>query len=371
LVDIGESIGILAGGIFTSERRKQIISPSNGIIKFLKSLKTISLRTNRGEDVLITKNSGFLILIPENKVKDIIQIEILRNTILFPKTNQYVKKDTVIGELLNLNKQIKLEIKQILSDNCGEIFFPKLKKKVNLGNDNKLVWILSGKLYNSPINSFLNFYSDYKLSPNNAIFRTKLVSHSTGLIRFIYQTKNFNKKYLQISNNKYFIKNSDLKKLSTPIANKNYLLNIETLKYRTKISEISEKFYISLTRNKQIGIQVSKKFKTLSGGTLYYSYKNLNPTEELNKSILYLNRKNSMQDSLFFVPYRTILWIPEETHHVNSEGKILFVKQGDFISAGFELIPKIFSKTSGIVKIYQKNNILQSIIIKSASSRKL
>ena len=116
LVDIGEAIGILAGqsigepgtqltmrtfhtgGIFTSEARQQIISPLNGIIRFYKTLKTVTLRTNRGEDVIITKNSGSLILIPDDKNNDLIQIEVLKNTILFPKNNQYVLKDTVIGE---------------------------------------------------------------------------------------------------------------------------------------------------------------------------------------------------------------------------------------------------------------------------------
>jgi DNA-directed RNA polymerase subunit beta' len=76
LVDIGEAVGILAGqsigepgtqltmrtfhtgGIFTSEARQQIISPVNGIIRFYKILKRYFIRTNRGEDVLITKNSG-------------------------------------------------------------------------------------------------------------------------------------------------------------------------------------------------------------------------------------------------------------------------------------------------------------------------
>jgi hypothetical protein len=89
------------GGIFTSEARQQIISPVNGVIRFYKSLKTVVLRTNRGEDVLITKNSGSIILIPTEKNESLIKIEILRNTILFPKNNQYVAKDTVIGELLN------------------------------------------------------------------------------------------------------------------------------------------------------------------------------------------------------------------------------------------------------------------------------
>jgi hypothetical protein len=70
------------GGTFTSEATQRIISPINGIIRFYKVLKTVLLRTNRGEDVLITKNSGSLIIIPKMKL---VQIEILRNTILFQK----------------------------------------------------------------------------------------------------------------------------------------------------------------------------------------------------------------------------------------------------------------------------------------------
>ncbi len=157
LVDIGEAIGILAGqsigepgtqltmrtfhtgGIFTSEARQQIISPLNGIIQFYKILKTVILRTNRGEDVLVTKNSGYLVLIPDDKNQKLVPIEVLRNTILFPKNNQYILKDTVIGELINTNKQIKTEIKPILSDTCGEIFIPRLKQNINLLINIKLI----------------------------------------------------------------------------------------------------------------------------------------------------------------------------------------------------------------------------------------
>ena len=108
LVDIGEAVGILAGqsigepgtqltmrtfhtgGIFTSEARQQIISPLNGIIQFYNTLKTVVLRTNRGEDVLITKNSGSVVLIPNDQTRNLVSIEVLRNTILFPKNNQYI-----------------------------------------------------------------------------------------------------------------------------------------------------------------------------------------------------------------------------------------------------------------------------------------
>jgi DNA-directed RNA polymerase subunit beta' len=232
LVDIGEAIGILAGqsigepgtqltmrtfhtgGIFTSEARQQIISPLNGIIKFSKTLKTVILRTNRGEDVLVTKNSGSLILIPDNKNQQLIQIEVLKNTILFPKNNQYILKDTVIGELININKQIKTEIKPILSDTCGEIFMPQLKKKINLLNNNKLIWILSGQFYNSPNNSFINFYPDYKLNKYSYIFRTKVINHYHGFIEFINNKQSLYQQIIKITNNKYSLVKSNLQKLN-------------------------------------------------------------------------------------------------------------------------------------------------------------
>lgn len=185
-----------------------------------------------------------------------------------------------------------------------------------------------------------------------------------------------NQKSIQISNTKYFIQNSYLEKLSNSILtkkhssfNKNYLLTIDTLKYITKISKNFSNFYIQfkqLINHHQIGIQVSKKFQTLSGGILYYSHnrKDFPPFQKFHKTIISLSRSNWSKCETFLVPYRTIIWIPEEIHHIDSQVKILFVKEGDFISGGFELIPDIFSKTSGIVKIFQKNNLIQSISIK-------
>ena len=60
-----------------------------------------------------------------------------------------------------------------------------------------------------------------------------------------------------------------------------------------------------------------------------------------------------------------MIWLEEEFHTVNCEQDLLFVEDGDLISEGFELIPDIFSKTSGIVSIRQRNNLVQTISIKS------
>jgi DNA-directed RNA polymerase subunit beta' len=383
LVDIGEAIGILAGqsigepgtqltmrtfhtgGIFTSEARQQIVSPVNGIIRFYKILKTVVLRTNRGEDVLITQNSGSIILIPEDKKIDLIKIEVLRNTILFPKNNQYILKDTVIGELVNTNKQIKNEVKPILSDTCGEIFMPRLKKKVNLINNNKLIWILAGQLYNSPINSFINFYPDYKLNKNSFIFRTKLINHYTGFVEVTNSKENLYQRLVRISNNKYSLRNSHLKKLTRPIRHKNYLINLDNLKYLITISQKNSNFYLQLTRNQHFGILITNSFKTLTGGILNYDYRNLLKYDQLNSFISYVSRNQSYNKYNPLMVYRTMVWLSEEIHQVNCEPNIVLVEHGDFISEKFELVPGLFSKTSGIVGIRQKNNLVQTISIKS------
>jgi len=389
LVDIGEAVGILAGqsigepgtqltmrtfhtgGIFTSEARQQIISPLNGIIRFYKTLKTVILRTNRGEDVLVTKNSGSLILIPDDKDHGLVQIEVLRNTILFPKNNQYILKDTVIGELININKQTKTEIKPILSDACGEIFMPRLKKKVNLLNNNKLIWILSGQLYNSPNNSFINFYPDYKLNKYSYIFRTKVINHYPGFIEFLNNKQSLYQQSIKLNNNKYSLFNSNLKKLTKYIQNKNYFLNLENFKYLIKIKKKGAKSYLQMTRNEQFGTLVTNSFRTLTGGVLYYDYRNTFKLNEINNNIDYWIRQNQFHQFNFKTidksrtSHRTIIWLGEEIHQVNCEQNVLLVEHGDLISEGFELVPGRFSKTSGIVIIRQKNSFIQTISIKS------
>jgi DNA-directed RNA polymerase beta' subunit len=495
LVDIGEAVGILAGqsigepgtqltmrtfhtgGIFTSEARQQIISPINGIIKFYKQLKTVTLRTNRGEDVLVTKNSGSLILIPLNKQKELVKIDISRNTILFPKNNQYLSKDAVIGELINTNKQIKTEVKTVLSDTCGEIFIPKLKQRINSLTNNKLIWILSGQLYNSPINSFVNFYSDYKLNKFSYIFRTKLINHYSGLVMFTNNKKSLHQRRIKINNRKYLLKNSKLEKLNSSVNCKNYLLTLDQKKYCITLTKQYSINYLQLTRNEKVGTLVNNSFLTLTGGIIYYDFRNSLKTNNKTKQIClqlplsvysyriemrvlqyeqssasYVcvviskrtianvkrkiknlvasidnlkNKKNSNQKINYelnrlrrekrkthrkllksqhilsnaqnrlhklsrlipkfetfvnqyksnfdsfrnsqrgILKHRTIVWLGTEIHKTMCEETNLFVEDGDFIGNEFELIPNLFSKTSGIVNLSSKNNNTQMISIKS------
>jgi hypothetical protein len=87
---------------------------------------------------------------------------------------------------------------------------------------------------------------------------------------------------------------------------------------------------------------------------------------KLNQKIkLFYYKTKIYLKNIILISHRTIIWLGEEIHKVNCEQNILLVEHGDFISEGFELIPGLFSKTSGIVIIRQKNNIVQTISIKS------
>ena len=428
LVDLGEAVGILAGqsigepgtqltmrtfhtgGIFTSEARQQIISPTNGVIKFSKILKTIILRTNRGDDVLVTKNSGSLILIPEQKDEKIIQIEVLRNTMLFVKSNQYVRKSTIIGELISTDKQTLTERKPILSDTSGEIFIPKLKNRTNLITQNRLLWILSGQVYQAPSNSFLNFYTDHKINKNSYIFRTKLINQYSGYIKAFDNKSNVLEQKVQTTNNTYFLNNSYAQKILNPRNNKNYLINSDNLKYLITLKDSSSKNWKRCNTYKPFAVSFNNSFKTLTGGIMYYDQRIKQKQETIDNYISYnipyeickedyakLSKtyyenylksletkidKNGFifyQNFLFYqemenvflklklkkkIIHNSLIWLSEETYKLNCDKNILLVENGNFISKNFEIIPNIISKTAGIINVSQKNNLIEEIAIK-------
>jgi DNA-directed RNA polymerase subunit beta' len=232
LVDMGEAIGIIAGqsigepgtqltmrtfhtgGIFTSEANQQLVSSIDGTIEFSNVLKTSSLRTNRGENVLLVESSGSLIIVSNEHKDNNVQLELPRNTILFIKNNQKIKKNTILGQLSGNIKQTRTETKFVLSDSSGEIFMPQLKTKTTLTTQNKLLWILAGEVYQAPIHSFLNFYPDYKINKHSYIFRSKIINQYSGIINFISNTENIFEQFIEIRNHIYTLENAKLQKLT-------------------------------------------------------------------------------------------------------------------------------------------------------------
>jgi hypothetical protein len=399
LIDIGEAVGIIAGqsigepgtqltmrtfhtgGIFTSEARQQIVCSQNGIIKFSKIIKTLTLRTNRGEDVLLTKNSGYLVIIPEQKTEEIIQLEVLPNTILFVKNNQYIKKGLLIGELTKTEKQTKTEIKQVLSTSSGEIFMPRLKNKFNFINKNKLLWILSGKLYQAPFNSFLNFYTDHKINRNSYIFRTKLINQYSGFINTISKKSNVFERNIEIIYNRLIFKNSTLQRVTENNKIKFYLLRNNNFLHCINFENKNSSLYLEKKLNNQFTSLIENCYKTETGGIPYFKtsvknksflsngvinyYKRIRNQDNLLNSNEFLFNRNFINKHPLKLNLDSIIWLPEEVYKLNCDKSLLLVEHGSFISEKFELIPGLFSKKSGIAIISQKNNIVHEICIKS------
>merc|ERR1711862_71694 len=371
LIDMGEAVGIIAGqsigepgtqltmrtfhtgGIFTSKANQQIISSIDGVIKFSKLLKTSILRTNRGENVLLTENSSSLSIVSEIKSENLVQIDLPRNTILFISNNQFVKKEAIIGQLAENVKQIRTETKQVISDNSGEIFMPGIKSEYELSTRNKLLWILSGKVYQATINSFLNFHYDSKINKNSFIFRSKVINQQSGLVYQLSEDFKNHQNNMEIRRTIFLLNKSKIQKLIFSRSNRDFLLSINKLNFIVKLDFSKSKFHIQKSVNNNFGKLVSKSFTTLTGGYAFYNYK-----IQQRKSACYVYNIQKIY-------IRTLIWLPEETYKITDDTKILGIKNKSFVNSNTQILPNLLSKTSGIFCIKEKKDNIREIIIKS------
>ena len=113
---------------------------------------------------------------------------------------------------------------------------PRLKTKPNFVNKNKLLWILAGQVYQAPVNSFLNFYTDHKINKNSFIYRTKIINQYPGIIKVVNTEQNIFERNIEILSNQYILENSTIKRLYTSnkksksiliFKNKFYFLNLK------------------------------------------------------------------------------------------------------------------------------------------------
>ena len=167
-----------------------------------------------------------------------------------------------------------------------------------------------------------------------------------------------------------------------------------------KLNELyPEKTYLKITRKQKFAKLITNAYTTKTGGIVFYDWRNITRFNNLKNKVYFCDHKNDYEllidkdntkkskfnskigdrkvetslkreelgyDSSFPINYyRTLIWLDEENHNVNCEPNVLLVKNGDFISKNFEITPDRFSKTSGLVVTNQKNNIIQTLTIKS------
>jgi hypothetical protein len=86
---------------------------------------------------------------------------------------------------------------------------------------------------------------------------------------------------------------SSLQKLTQNIQNKNYILKLQNFKYLLNIKVKNSKSYIQLTEETNRNVNY-RYISNIDWRNLYYDHRNLFECNQINRSIFYPNRINSL-----------------------------------------------------------------------------
>nr|QUO98986.1 RNA polymerase beta'' subunit [Oedogonium crispum] len=204
LVGVGETVGIIAaqsigepgtqltmrtfhtGGVFAGELLDQLIAPFDGIIKYNVYIPGNMIRTPQGQIAFLTRIESQFFIESSSNCNNKKYYKIPPYTILFIRNKETVSKNQLLAQLCSFSPSFKdssdlIEYK-IFSDLEGEIRSTNLKivKKVTEMSDIMhqslkwgYIWILSGKIYQLPINFIDNPTDKLGLQQKNWFFPIK------------------------------------------------------------------------------------------------------------------------------------------------------------------------------------------------------
>lgn len=379
LVDLGEAVGIIAaqsigepgtqltmrtfhtGGVFTGELAEQIYSPMDGQLTGLDMESYSNVRTRHGEQALITHRQTQVTICSGNNQKSVINLS--KGTTLLIAADDTVIKDQVVAESPRRNRLTTEKAqKHVVSDLAGKICFSNLTVEETDNNQyttritktGGLIWVVSGEVYSIPDSANIIVDKKDSTEAGTILAQTELINQYAGEVR-INQNENSSVTNIQIITESIVIPGCYI---YTDIINKKESFVLETEKKQQFLFKAipNQKIYNGYT----VAKLMSDTYKTTSGGIIKYL--------DLNVS----NKKTgSEKDAYDILSPGYILWISEETHEINKDSSLLLVTSGDVIESGTELVKNIFSKSSGIIEIVQKDGIVREIIIKPGSIYKL
>ena len=149
-----------------------------------------------------------------------------------------------------------------------------LKYKFNGINQTKLLWILSGQVYQAPLHSFLNLSNDHKINKNSYVFRTKIINDLPGLTESVNtETNLFQRRLELLLKTCWSLQNSTLEKLSKNVGSDNFILTIKNSKYFVNLKLKNSRLTLSALSNKNSGTLITNKYKTITGGYGYHDFR--------------------------------------------------------------------------------------------------
>jgi DNA-directed RNA polymerase subunit beta' len=367
MVDLGEAIGIIAaqsigepgtqltmrtfhtGGVFTGEVARSFKADRQGTIDFDKKLRTRGVRTRHGDDLEQVEVKGNLLVVGENGKSK--AYELLPGTLIHVPKGATVEKGQLLAEVpLVKRRSTEKATKDVASDLSGEVLFAGLiaeEKQDRQGNITHiaqrggLMWVLSGAVYNLLPGAEPVVKNGDRVTEGDVLAQTLLRTAHGGIVRLQENSREIEIVTAAVSLDRAIVKRE------TTGGREQYI--IETAS--------DQRFLLKATpgtkvlEHQVVGELLDDRYRTEMGGLIKYA------GVEVGKS-------RGKKQGYEVLKGGTLIWIPEECHEVNKDISLLMVEEGQYIDAGTEVVKDIFSQSSGIVEVVQKNDILREIAIK-------
>ncbi|WP_413389170.1 DNA-directed RNA polymerase subunit beta' [Prochlorococcus marinus] len=376
LVDLGEAVGIVAaqsigepgtqltmrtfhtGGVSTAETGvvRSIIS---GKVEFGSKARVRGYRTPHGVEAQQAEVDFNLSIIPANGGKPQ-KIDIPIGSLLFVDNDQNIDTDVTVAQIASgaVQKSVEKATKDVICDLAGQVRYETIiqprevtdrqgnitLKAQRLGR----LWVLAGDVYNLPPNALPVVSGNVSVKEGQVLAEASQASEFGGEVRL--RDSIGDSREVQIVTTSMTLKDFKLLEESTHSGEIWHLEAKDGTRYRLNTVPGSK-----IGNNEVIAELSDDRFKTETGGLVKYA-----PGLTIKKA---RSAKNGYEVS----KGGTLLWIPQETHEINKDISLLMIKDRQWIEAGTEVVKDIFSQTSGIVTVTQKNDILREIIVRSGT----
>jgi DNA-directed RNA polymerase subunit beta' len=370
MVDLGEAVGIIAaqsigepgtqltmrtfhtGGVFTGEVARQVIAPSDGVVRFGKRLRTRTVRTRHGEEREQVEVAGDLILEPSSG-KSSQTFPLTAGSLLLVTDGQQVKKQELLAEVSLSKSRLSTEkvTKDVTTDLAGEVLFADLvpeEKTDRQGNTTRiaqrggLIWVLSGEVYNLPPGAEPVVRNGDAVQPDSVMAETKLVTANGGVVRLTP-----GKREIEIITASVLLDQATVRMESASGREQYVIQTANNQRFSLKVAPGTK-----VLNHHVVAELIDNKYRTQTGGIIKYA------------GVETAKRKSKADKGYEVTKGGTILWIPEECHEVNKDISLLLVEDGQYVEAATEVVKDIFCQSAGIVEVIQKNDILREIVIK-------
>jgi DNA-directed RNA polymerase subunit beta' len=377
LVDLGEAVGIIAaqsigepgtqltmrtfhtGGVSTAESGV-VRSKISGKVEFSSKAKVRGYRTPHGVEAKQAEVDFILKIVPQGNSKKPQKIEVSSGSLLFVEDGQEINSDITVAQITvgAVKKSVEKATKDVICDLAGQVKYDKViqPKEVTDRQGNITLkaqrlgrlWVLAGDVYNLPPNARPVVSSGTSVNEGTVLAEASQSSDFGGQIRL--RDSVGDSREVQIVTTSMSLSNFKLIEESTHSGQIYNLESKDGTSYRLNISPGSK-----ISNGEVIAELSDERFRTKTGGLVKYS-----PGLSVKKA---RSSKNGFEVS----QGGTLLWIPQETHEINKDISLLMIEDMKWIEAGTEVVKDIFSQTSGIVTVTQKNDILREITVRNGT----